>query len=57
LIEYCLTNNNILGLACFVDKEGMLNKNHVKGIFDIWEKMDRDVTEVRKVKRKRKLMM
>jgi len=33
------------GLACFVGKEGMLNKNNIRGIYDIWDKSERDVTE------------
>jgi len=33
------------GLACFLGKEEMLNKNSIRGIYHIWEKMERDVPE------------
>jgi hypothetical protein len=33
------------GLACFVGKEGMQNRTHIRGIYDVWDKMERDVQE------------
>jgi hypothetical protein len=39
------TRSSFGGLACFLDKEGMQNRNNIRGIYDVWEKMERDVQE------------
>jgi hypothetical protein len=39
------TRSSFGGLACFLGKEGMLNRNNIRGIYDIWDKMDKDVQE------------